>query len=163
MINSVFWTCFTLYRIPCIVINKRIGNERGVLLNVVLMVISCGILVPLGEKYLWALWTSKFRKKKEHLTNNYATGMVIMGIGASAIFAALLGYFAEHFEVTGGQASLYLVMACLGEFVVPFIIGSVIDQYPRVFIYTVTWCIMACFVLYLVIIYLIRTKLRRND
>ncbi|XP_015793768.1 sodium-dependent glucose transporter 1A [Tetranychus urticae] len=121
---TVFWTTTTLYRIPVIFLANYISNTALILIHVIIMVMSTVCLTFLGEKYVWAIYLF--------------TGT--MGIGIGPVFAGVLGYLQQYFEVTGRITSLFIVSACIGEFLYPWIISRFLEAHPSVFLYVMSIC-----------------------
>lgn len=57
------------------------------------------------------------------------------------------------FPVTSRMTSSFMVAACLGEFIIPYIVGLFIETDPRVFLYVVFAYSLASFLFLLVIVF----------
>lgn len=74
-------------------------------------------------------------------------GSALMGIGVSSIYPTLWSFLEEILPVTSKMTSIVNSCACVGEFIVPVIIGAYIESWPNVyilvvFIYSLLACIM---------------------
>lgn len=63
-----------------------------------------------------------------------------MGIGIGPVFAGVLGYLQQYFPVTGRITSIFIVSACVGEFLYPWIISQWLEDHPSVFLYVMAIC-----------------------
>ena len=84
------------------------------------------------------------------------TNLLKLGIGLSSIFGTLIGYLNNYFPVTGNVTSLFLVAACVGEFIWPLVVGKFIDTWPYVYLTTIALSTGMCCVLFALIMYLNR-------
>lgn len=66
-----------------------------------IIVLANVVLVPFGNTYEWALWS----------------GVAILGVGMSSIWASIFGYLEEFFPVTSRMAASFTVAATFGELV----------------------------------------------
>ena len=143
ILTTVYWTSFTLFRLLTILYVDYTGLELNIMGSIVVVLLSNAFLLPHGDRDLSMLWT----------------GVVLIGVGTSSIFGCMFGFLEEHFPVTSMISALMIMAAVLGEFVFPFIISSLIDQYPRVFLWVTLSCSVGIFVLFSLISYICRFKL----
>src|SRR5687768_6404001 len=58
-----------------------------------------------------------------------------MSWGTSSIMASVYGFLERYFVVTSRIAATFSVLVCCGEFIIPPLVGSYIDVYPKILIY----------------------------
>ncbi|RWS01745.1 sodium-dependent glucose transporter 1-like protein [Dinothrombium tinctorium] len=127
-IASVYWGTYTFFRCFTIFAIDIIGSENLILFDLILVTVANVFLVPFGNRIEWCLWT----------------GVAIMGLGTSSIFGAVFGFLEEFITLSGRVASLIFVNVCVGEFIVPFIVGKYADTKPIVFLYISLLCNILC-------------------
>jgi fucose permease len=79
-----------------------------------------------------------------------------MGVGSSSIFPTMFSFIEELMPVTSRIGSLFLVVSCLGEFTIPFIVGYYVEDHPLVLIYVTTVASIVCFVLFAILCFISR-------
>ncbi|CAG2115108.1 unnamed protein product [Medioppia subpectinata] len=120
--TSAFWGTFTLCRLLAIFIVDFVGTTAAIWADIAIVMVSNFVLIFFGNTSEIGLWI----------------GVSLMGIGTSSIFPTLLSFIEELFPVTSRIGSLFLVVACLGEFTIPFIVGYYVEKYPLILIYVTT-------------------------
>ena len=111
-ITSVYWSFFTFYRLVAILYIDRVGAEKNLIFEMVLILLANCFLVPFGNTHEWALWV----------------GAALMGIGSSTVWASMYGFLEQFFPVTNIIIASFSVSACVGEFLFPNLIGFFIFQ-----------------------------------
>lgn len=117
LMTSAYWTAYTFARIITIIFVNLIGVFNSLLISLAFVGISNIFIFGYGDKLEWALWT----------------GIVLNGIGLSAIWAALFSYISLFFRCTETLTSLIICAACLGECVMPIITSLFIATNPNMF------------------------------
>lgn len=120
-VTSCYWACFTFFRLITVVLINFISSRSMLIIDLVLIMLSNCILLPFGGTYPWALWL----------------GSILMGLGVSSIYPSLWGFLEPVVPVTSKMTSAINSCACIGEFIVPVIIGAYIQTDPDVFLYIV--------------------------
>lgn len=138
LMSSLFWGTFTFFRLFAIFFVDIIGAEKNIIFNLVLCSVSCIFLVPFGNSSVWCLWV----------------GIALMGLGTSSIWASVYGYLEQFFPMHSKIAATFTVSACLGEFVLPTIVGNFIDVYPVMFLWITLFCTVADVLLFAFVNYL---------
>ncbi|XP_054159965.1 sodium-dependent glucose transporter 1-like [Oppia nitens] len=133
--TSVFWGTFTLVRALTIFIVDSVGTTFMLWADIIIVLIGNIVLIMFGNTSELGLWV----------------GVSLMGIGTSSIFPTLLSFIEELLPVTSRIGSLFLVVACLGEFTIPFIVGYYIESYPLVLMYVTTVASVICFVFFAIL------------
>lgn len=116
---SVYWAFFTFFRLFAIFFADVIGAEQNIYFNFILIALSNFFLIPFGNSNIYCLWA----------------GIILMGLGTSSIWASIFGFLEDFFPVTSGITASFSVAACLGQSVMPFIVGHFIDAYPPIFLW----------------------------
>src|SRR5205085_108683 len=57
LISSIFWVSFTFFRLSTVFYIDFVGNEKNIIFNILLTIVSNVIMVPFGNNSEWALWT----------------------------------------------------------------------------------------------------------
>lgn len=123
-LTTTFWSTFTLFRILTVFYIEYLGQVGVITGSLVVILVANGFLVPFGNTNLPLLWT----------------GVGLIGVGISSVWACVFGYLEEHFPVTPMMSALMVVSAVLGEFVFPVIISAFIDDYPQVLMWVTLFC-----------------------
>lgn len=139
-ISSLFWGTFTFFRCVTVFLVDIMGCEKMLIFDLVLIMVSNLILVSFASRYAAGLWI----------------GVAVMGLGASSVLPTIFGYLEQTFSLSSRMASVILGAACFGEFVMPFIAGSFIDDYPETFIIVSVFCGTSCCIIFAVIQTLVR-------
>lgn len=130
----MFWGMFTFFRLFTIFYIDYVGAEKNIMFNLLLTVVACGFLVPFGGTSLWCLWV----------------GIALMGLGTSSIWASVYGYLEQFFPVNSKIAATFTVTACLGEFILPTLMGNYLDSNPDIFLWVTLFCTLMTCVLFCV-------------
>lgn len=144
-LTSLFWACFTFWRLITIFYISYTGSELAIFISLAIMLLGNIIIVPFGNKYAWALWLG--------------TGTI--GIGVSPLWASMFGFLEDYFPVTSRIASSMITAAMVGEFFFPVIIAKYVDCYPMVFAWVTLVCSLCMPVLFIAIVILCRFKLKK--
>ena len=132
---TCFWTCFAVSRYPKILLVDRMGNAANVVIGCIVVICGSICLMPWSQDYEAALWA----------------GVVLIGCGASSVWACMYGFMDQFFPVTSLIGSLVFVSAVVGEFVFPVIISHFIESTPLVLM----WLVLVCSLLLLILFTLI--------
>ena len=143
---TLYWTAFTLFRIATVMYIDYIGNELNILGSLTIVLCSNAFLVPFGDSSVPMLWT----------------GVALMGIGLSSMWACLFGFLEERFTVTSTMTSVMITSGLLGEFVFPLINSSLIDGYPVILLWIVLFCSLTITILFIMIALICRWKLAQK-
>lgn len=134
-ITSLYWGTFTFFRILTMLVITYCKPRTVLIANMIIIMGSNVLLLPYGDTCLWALWL----------------GVGLMGLGCSSVFATMIGYVEQMFPVTSRITSGYMTFACLGEFIIPYIVGLFIETNPRVYLYVVfAYSVASCILLMLI-------------
>ena len=74
-LSLVYWITFSLFRIFAVLYIDYVGSEYNMYAELFLMMVANAFLVPFGNSIEWCLWT----------------GIALIGIGTSSIWASALG------------------------------------------------------------------------
>lgn len=121
---TVYWFVTAAYRIPVVFASTKINHATMIVIHVIIMVLSSSLMIVFGESSQLAIYI---------LT-------AFMAIGMAPVFAAILGFLQQFFTVTGRITSIFIVSACVGEFLYPWLISQYLEHQPRVFLYTMAGC-----------------------
>lgn len=144
-ITSLYWGTFTFFRILTMFAITYFKPRTLLLINIAIIMSSNAFLLPFGDTHLWALWT----------------GVALMGLGCSSVFATMIGYVEQMFPVTNRITSGFMIFACIGEFIIPYIVGKFIETNPRVYLYVIFLYSIAS-VMFLFAIILIESKANKK-
>lgn len=121
-VTSLYWFSFTFFRLCCLILINFISARSMLIIDLVLIMIGNCVLLPLiWYEYTWALWV----------------GSAFMGIGVSSIYPTLWSFLETILPVTSKMTSIVNSCACVGEFIVPVLIGLYLETNPNIFIYIV--------------------------
>lgn len=140
---SVYWAFFTFFRLFAIFFADVIGAETNIYFNFMLIVLSNLFLIPFGDTNVYCLWA----------------GIILMGLGTSSIWASIFGFLEDYFPVTSGMTASFSVAACLGQSIMPFIVGHFIDSYPPIFLWVTLTASTLLILLFSTFSYLCKKKL----
>lgn len=106
-ITSVYWGTFTFFRLVAVFYIEYVGSEMNLYFSLSLILLSNAFFLPLafGINQPWLLWTAA----------------ALIGLGTSSVFASVFGFLEEYFPVTEKMTAAFSMAACLGEFILPFI------------------------------------------
>lgn len=117
LMASVYWSAFTFARIATIIYVNFIGVFYSLVISLTFIAVSNVFIYGYSDTLEWSLWT----------------GIVLNGIGLSAIWAALFSYVSLYFRCTETLTSLIICAACLGQCVLPIITSIFIATDPNMF------------------------------
>ena len=143
---SVYWAFFTFFRLFAIFFADIIGVENNIYLNFTLIALSNFFILPFGGSNVYCLWA----------------GIIFMGLGTSSFWASIFGFLEDYFPVTSGITASFSVAACLGQSIMPFIVGFYIDQYPPIFLWVTLIASCLLLILFLSFSYLCKHCLRKK-
>lgn len=144
-LTTVYWTSFTLFRLLTILYIDYTGIGVNIAGSIVMVLISNAFLLPHGDESLAMLWT----------------GIILIGIGTSSIFACMFGFLEQYFEVTSMISALMIMSAVLGEFTFPAVISRFIESTPAIFLWVTLFCSIGIAILFAIIALICRFKLRK--
>ena len=142
-LTTLFWSTFTLFRIFTVFYIEFVGNQLNIFASLTVVLIANVLLVPFGSHNLPLLWT----------------GVALIGIGVSSIWACVFGFLEEHFAVTSLISAFMIVSAVLGEFVFPVVISSFINCYPMILMWVTLFCSCGITIAFCLMSLICRTKL----
>lgn len=143
---SVYWAFFTFFRLFAIFFADIIGAENNIYFNFSLIAMANFFLIPFGGTNVYCLWA----------------GIILMGLGTSSIWASIFGFLEDYFPVTSGITASFSVAACLGQSLMPFIVGYFIDSYPPIFLWVTLAASLMLIILFSVFSYLCKHCLRKK-
>ncbi|KAJ6643522.1 Sodium-dependent glucose transporter 1 [Pseudolycoriella hygida] len=140
-VSSLYWGCFTFFRLCTLILINFVSPRTVLIIELGLVMVSNAILLPflfITSYSGWALWV----------------GSAFMGVGVSSMYPTLWSFVEEIVPVTSKMNSIVNSCACVGEFIVPVIIGAYIEQWPNVYICIVfIYSALACLVFALCVIW----------
>lgn len=148
-ITSVYWGTFTFFRLVAVFYIEYVGSELNLYFSLSLIMLSNVFFLPLafGINEAWLLWTAA----------------ALIGLGTSSVFASVFGFLEEYFPVTEKMTAAFSMAACLGEFILPFIMGHFVELHPSVFIWMTFISTIISWLVFLGMVYLCRRKLIIKD
>lgn len=117
--SSAFWFTFTFFKLAAALYIDWIGSELNIAISIAIMVLANFVLLPFGEVYPIALWI----------------GTIIVGIGTATVWASYFAYLEQFFTLSKAVTVTLMVASLLGDFILPIIIASFIQTYPRIFLW----------------------------
>lgn len=145
-LTTVFWSTFTIFRILTIFSIDYVGHEVSIFASLAVILVANILLVPFGDSSLPILWT----------------GVALVGVGMSSIWACLFGFLEQQFPVTPLISAFMIVFAVLGEFVFPALISSFIEAYARILLWVTLFCSVSNCILFIAMSLIARHKLRQR-
>ncbi|KAI1281210.1 hypothetical protein HDE_13306 [Halotydeus destructor] len=136
---SLFYFTYTFYLLFSIPLVNKIGINRNIIMELGLIVLANIFLVPFGNSVEWCLWV----------------GVALMGLGISTMYASLFVLLEGYFPVTGGIASFLTVVAFLGGWMYPVVMGYAIGNDPQFFLNVILMFTVACILLFAILSYLL--------
>ena len=118
-LTTLYWSCFSLFRIATVFYIGFIGNEWNITGSLVAILIANIFLVPFGQTSQIMLWI----------------GVALIGIGTSSVWACAFGFMQDNIKLTSTISALMVVCANMGEFVFPFLISFFIKDYPMILLW----------------------------
>lgn len=145
--TSVYWGTYTFFRCVTVFVIHLVGPRMHLIADLALIFGSNLFLVPFAGSHPWALWT----------------GVSLMGLGCSSVFATVFGYLEMYFPVTGRIAAGFQVSATLGEFFLPFIIGKYVESFPAIFLIIIFANSIASCILFFIFDVICRKYLKKQN
>jgi len=130
-ITSLYWGCFTFFRLCTLVLINFFSARTMLIVDLCLVVLSNAILLPFLfiNQSQWALWV----------------GSALMGVGVSSMYPTLWSFLENILPVTSKMTSIINSCGCIGEFIVPVLIGAYIESWPNIYIVVVfIYSLLAC-------------------
>ncbi|XP_015786478.1 major facilitator superfamily domain-containing protein 4B-like [Tetranychus urticae] len=121
LLATVFWTCFSFYRLIFIPLTFVVSEVKLLLLNILFMLLGVIICVLWGNTNQICIWI----------------GFVFLGMGLSPIFSAAYGMLAKHITITGKIATLIIIPGVFGESAHPALAATLMAKNPITFLYYV--------------------------
>lgn len=117
-LTAAFWGALTAARGGAICFTKCLTPFVMLILDLFLAFTSLFVMVLAVETHKWVMWTST----------------LVFGISMATIFPAGLSWAEKYIDITGKATSVIVVGASLGEFIMPPIVGYLIElQNPKHF------------------------------
>eukprot|EP00761_Pharyngomonas_kirbyi_P008350 gb/GECH01008361.1/.p1 GENE.gb/GECH01008361.1/~~gb/GECH01008361.1/.p1 ORF type:complete len:597 (+),score=84.58 gb/GECH01008361.1/:1-1791(+) len=145
-LSSVFWAALTLGRLIGVPLSAILNTIQMLLLDMVSAIFSATFLVIFPQSHL-GIWII-----------TAATGLSVASIYPSAI--ALPGTFG--LKVTGRGTSFLIVGACMGEVVIPFVIGPFFEYFGSTSLRWITLIVSLLSLCSLVVLWLIGREILRS-
>lgn len=147
IMSSVYWGFFTFFRLFAIFFADVISPERNIFINLGLIGLSNVFMISLFFfPNVYLLWA----------------GICLMGLGTSSIWASVFGFLENFFPVTSGITASFSVAACLGQSIMPFLVGFYIEANPNIFLWVSLATSALLVVLFTSYSYLCKNKLRSH-
>jgi len=129
LLTATYWGTFALARLLGVPLTKYLKPQKMLLIDIIGCLLASVILISqahdgcdiYSSPKLWA-------------------GTIILGISAASIFAAALNWIEYFLDVSGRVASVLVVGACVGEMIVPVIVGNTFEPIGPC---TLMYCIFA--------------------
>lgn len=140
-IESSSWVTNVAFGAGSIVLINKLGLE--------VTLIVCAAITALSQVFMlsmthtgaeWVLWTS----------------VNLVSLGVSPLFGTLVAYMETKFTVTPRAAAFYMILNCIGNVVWPLMVSSYIDEYPYIYIYSMSVTALTSSVLAILVIILCR-------
>ena len=144
-LTTLFWSTFTLFRIATVFYITLIGNEINIFASLSVILAANVLLVPFADNNVYLLWT----------------GVALIGIGVSSVWACVFGFLEEHFPVSPLVSAFMIVSATLGEFVFPAIISLFIRSYPMILMWITLFCSAGIAILFSFMSLICRFKIKK--
>ncbi|RWS16365.1 sodium-dependent glucose transporter-like protein [Dinothrombium tinctorium] len=135
---------------------KVVGeNEKSsvtFLMHCVIVFLSCsflffyiGLELSFGTMLTTYVVNSDLKLDKSTASYMTSVGIILMGLGTSPIFGALFGFLQDFIFLSSKTASILFVSGCVGQFIIPYLIGNFVDKHPSIFLIISSFCgLMAC-------------------
>jgi FHS family Na+ dependent glucose MFS transporter 1 len=144
-LTSLYWACFTFPKLLAAACSSRVSARTLLCIELAILCVANLFLIPFGTNCEWALWV----------------GTALIGCGVSSIFPSLLGHLELMFPLSGKVTSLFTTFSCLGEFVIPMLVGVYIETNPTIFLHiTLLYSILS--VVFFAILMMIEMKVKHN-
>ncbi|XP_053212416.1 sodium-dependent glucose transporter 1-like [Panonychus citri] len=119
LLVTVFWTMFCFYRIIFIPLTLYFNQRRLMLINLLLILVSVGLMVPQAAYNQYFTWSS----------------FVLLGIGYSPTFSVSFALLQKYFPISGRLASFIFMNGCIGESIHPWLVAKFMEGFPQFFVY----------------------------
>ena len=146
-LTSLYWLCFTFPKLLAALCSSLLSVKTIIWIELVILMIANVVLVPFAGHYEWAMWL----------------GTALVGLGVSAIFPCLLGYLENLFPVGSKITSLFTAGSCVGELVLPAIVGLYIEQYPNIFLYITALYSLLSAVFFVLLVLIVKHARRKAE
>ena len=120
-LTSTYWGMFTFLRIFSLIAITYFSPRCLLIFNMAIIMLSNVFLLPFANDFSWALWI----------------GSALMGLGCSSVFATMFAFVEQLTPVTPRFTSITMIACCLGEFIIPLLVGFSIEKHPEVFLYVI--------------------------
>ena len=145
-LTALFFATFTLFRLATMAYISRIGNEGNLASCLTLVTTSSLLLLTLGSESRTALWAA----------------VAAAGTGVSSIWASLFGFLEERIPLSPLVSGLMVASGAAAEFVFPFLLSSFMQEHPSVLPWTVFSCSLAISLLFALLSFVCRHKLKQR-
>lgn len=126
--TSAYWAAFSVSRFASVFLAIFFSNLQLIVFDVIVSAIGAAVLVFLGPFHEWAMWLTT----------------VLLGVGIASFFPSAVGWIENYITVTNKMASSFCVGAAFGEMLIPYIIGSYIEETPDILIYVeIASCVLS--------------------
>lgn len=146
-LTTLYWVTYTLAKVLSIGYISRIGNRLNLVACFTSIVAATLILTLLGGVHESCLWL----------------GVGVMGFGVANVYTGLIGFLEDYFRVSSLVGSMMVVFAELASFVFPLILSHSMEHNSDILFHVVLFCASADTVLFLLILVICETKLKRNN
>ena len=113
VMTTVYWAAFTAAKLASLPL--LLGHEVSIGISLATMMVGSVPLIACGSSKASCLWS----------------GVVLEGLGVSALFACVFGYVQLHLPVNERLASFVAVASVLGELTYPLLISHFIEREPE--------------------------------
>ena len=146
IMTSVYWGALSFGRLISVCIAKMLSSVNMIILDFIGCSIAC-ILLLIGHGNLNIIYISSS----------------IYGLSMANIFPTTIMLAESTIKVTGNNASLMIVGASIGEFLLPTLAGNIISIFGVPYFHTIiTIFTLICIVIFLVIL-LLRVKIKSQN
>ncbi|GFU24416.1 sodium-dependent glucose transporter 1 [Nephila pilipes] len=126
--TSAYWAAFSVSRFASVFLAIFFSNLQLIVFDVVVSAIGAAVLVFFGASNEWAMWLAT----------------ILLGVGIASFFPSAIGWIESYITVTNKMASSFCVGAAFGQMLIPYIIGSYIEEMPDILIYIeVASCVLS--------------------
>ncbi|XP_015790485.1 sodium-dependent glucose transporter 1-like isoform X2 [Tetranychus urticae] len=121
LLATVFWSCFSFYRLIFIPLTFVASEVKLLLVNLLFMFIGVVICVPWANTHQICIWI----------------GFIFLGMGLSPIFSAAYAMLAKHITITGKISTIIIIPGVFGESAHPALAATLMANSPISFLYYV--------------------------
>ncbi|XP_015786559.1 sodium-dependent glucose transporter 1 [Tetranychus urticae] len=119
LLATVFWSCFSFYRLIFIPLTFVTSEVKLLLMNTLFMIIGVLVCVPWANTYQICIWI----------------GFTLLGVGISPIFSASYGMLSKHIVLTGKISPIIFIPGVLGESAHPALAATLMANNQISFLY----------------------------